>query len=115
MWIQWRNVDYVADFLFPANDIGKRFPEAFDRILNDALSKEGMDTLEWIAMGQRFAEVGLAEYAYHCYYMAHLMNPRYIKTNSELQFDTAMPPNSNAQREGANLDEILSNLLSDEE
>ena len=113
VWIEFRNVDYIADFVIPANDVATRFPQAYDRVLSESMAKEGMDTLEWISMGQRFSEIGLAEYAYHCYYMAHLLNPQYIKTNSDLQFDTNLPPNTNP-REGANLDEILSNLLNDE-
>lgn len=88
---------------------------AYDRILSDHIAKEGMETLEWIAIGQRFAEGGLSEYAFHAFYMAHLMKPKLIKTNSELQFDTALPPAAAADREAVNLDEILSTLLSDEE
>lgn len=112
-WMNPYNVDFIGEYLFNANNIQTRFPIAFDRIVSDAIEKEGMDTLEWLSIGQRFAEIGLAEYAFHAYYMAHLMMPQYIKTNSELQFDTALPPNSNIAKETASLDDILNTLLSD--
>ena len=112
-WIHIYNVDFIGEYLFAANNIQVRFPIAFDRIVSDGIEKDGMDALEWLSMGQRFAEIGLAEYAFHSYYMAHLLMPQYIKTNSELQFDTALPPNSNIAKESANLDDILNTLLSD--
>ena len=82
--------------------------------MSASIAKGGNDALEWLVIGQRLAEVGIAEYAYHCFYMAHLLNPRLIKTNSELAFDTAVAPNSNASTEGANLDDIIGALLSDD-
>lgn len=111
VWIEPSNIDFIADPLAFGSSVDSRFLQAYDRILSDHISKEGMNTLEWLSIGQRFAEGGLAEYAFHSFYMAHLLNPRLIKTNSDLQFDTSLPPNTPAARPGSNLDDILNTLL----
>jgi hypothetical protein len=111
---EMRNVDLVGTFINKTNKFNDRYLEAHDKLLRDHISKEGMNILGWLAIGQRFAEANLPEFAYHSFYMAHLLNHKLIKTNSELKFDTSLPPNTPRESAG-NIDELLNTLLTDRE
>ena len=50
--------------------------------------KGDLDVLEWLCLAKHYAKNGEEETAFQCYYMAHLMDPERIKTNSKLQFNT---------------------------
>ena len=41
-------------------------------------------------LGTHFARTSDEIVAYHAYYMAHILDPSKIRTNSDLQFDTVV-------------------------
>ena len=49
---------------------------------------KGLDTLDWLMLGQHFAKNQEEEAAFQAYYMAHLLDHERIRTNSELRFET---------------------------
>jgi hypothetical protein len=53
-----------------------------------------LTSLDFIQMGQISANALQEEISFQCFYIAHLMDPDNIKTNSELQFYTYDPSKS---------------------
>ena len=59
-------------------------------MLAEAIENKGnLDILDWLVLAAHYANAGEEEIAFQAYYMAHLLDHQKIKTNSELQFDTA--------------------------
>ncbi len=56
-------------------------------------------TLDFVQWGHIFSNALQEEISFQCYYIAHLMDPDNIKTNSDLQFSTYDPSKESALEE----------------
>lgn len=56
-------------------------------------------TLDLIHWGNIFSNALQEEISFQCYYIAHLMDPEKIKTNSDLEFSTYDPSKASALQE----------------
>ena len=71
-------------------DDKKKYLMQHSTLMQEALMKRkgDLDVLEWLVIAKHYAKNGEEETAFQCYYMAHLMDPDRIETNSKLQFST---------------------------
>ena len=91
---EWTNtnndyLDRVGEWIFLSSNLSKQLVFTYDHIVENALRNDAdLDLQSWIALGQFHGSLNKPEYAFHCYEIAHLMDYRKVKTNSDLQFET---------------------------
>jgi len=64
-----------------------KFAESLEGLLQDVADNGNTDQVFWVSMGQIFANVQHEEFAFNCFYQAHLRNHAKIRANSELKYD----------------------------
>ena len=60
---------------------------------------KNFNTLDFLHWGKIMSNAMQEEIAFQCYYIAHLMDPENIKTNSDLEFSTFDPNKANELEE----------------
>lgn len=61
--------------------------QTLQKMFMENMEKDGMDILGWIALGSHALRKGNMELGYSNFYMAHLLEPKLVKANSDLQFN----------------------------
>ena len=74
----------------------------------DAQEKKGnIDPIDWLLIAKHYANSQDEEVAFNAYYMAHLLDHKKFRTNSELQFSTNQVGGSKFKQIGVETQEEL--------
>lgn len=104
--------DKYMNYVNRTSDKHYLLERTIDKMINEQLEKGELDILGWISLGTYHKGKENMELAYSNYYMAHLLDHKIIKTNSEMEF--SLMPNKEGD-DKKTIDKILESLKEEQE